>query len=78
MWYRLYASTWKIETPHHAQKKISRVKIPKCIDVSQLEDSKVRDNIQRAFAHVEFDGTWEKKLGTECILNISVYLTVYP
>jgi hypothetical protein len=36
------------------------VKVPKRIDVSKLQDSKVRENLQKAMGEVQFDGTWDK------------------
>ena len=36
------------------------VRVPKRIDVSKLQDSKVRENLRKAIEDVQFDGTWDQ------------------
>ena len=45
---------------HIMRKKRSEgVNLPKRIDVSGLKDPEVRDNLQKAYEDVDFDGSWE-------------------
>ena len=41
------------------KKRSKGVNLPKRIDVSRLKETEVRDNLQRAYEDVEFDGSWE-------------------
>ena len=36
------------------------VKVPKRIDVSKLQDSNVREDLQKALEDEQYDGTWDK------------------
>ena len=42
------------------KKRSEGIKVPKRIDVSSLKDPEARNNLQKAFEDVEFDGSWDK------------------